>query len=281
MVNFYIPETLQQALEIRGKEKAIVFAGGTDLMVRARVWFGVPSRFDKPVVYIGKLKELKGVSMEDGVVRIKAATSLTDLLDDPIVPQPLKDAVSSMAAPAIRNMGTIGGNICNASPAGDTLPVLYTMDAVLTLQSASSTREVPINEFILGPGKTAIQDDEILTEISFKVPKFDVYTFRKVGTRKANALSKLSFMGMLAFDGDRVADFRAAFGAVAPTVVRSRDLELKIIGKSKDEAVSMLPELLEDYSELIRPIDDQRSTAFYRKNVSLRLLEHFLKKHLK
>ncbi len=281
MVNFYIPETLQQALEIRGKEKAIVFAGGTDLMVRARVWFGVPSNFDKPVVYIGKLKELKGVSMQDGVIHIKAATSLTDLLDDPLVPQPLKDAISSMAAPAIRNMGTIGGNICNASPAGDTLPVLYTMDAVLTLRSVSSTREVPIDEFILGPGKTAIRDDEILTEISFKVPQFDVYTFRKVGTRKANALSKLSFMGMLAFDGDRVADFRAAFGAVAPTVVRSRDAELKIIGKTRDEVVSVIPELLGDYSKLIRPIDDQRSTAFYRKNVSLRLLEHFLNTHLK
>ena len=280
MVEFYRPSTLQDALKIRAGEKTVVFAGGTDLMVRARVWFGVPSRFDLPILYIGNLPELKGITVEGGTVRIRAATSLTDIAEDGRTPEPLRTAILSMAAPAIRNMGTIGGNICNASPAGDTLPVLYAFDAVLTLQSADSQREVLISEFITGPGKTVLRDDEILTEIRFDVPDYDVFVFRKVGTRKANALSKLSFFGMLHFDGDVVGDFRASFGAVAPTVVRSRELEERIIGLSRNDAKSRIDELLAGYSELIRPIDDQRSTAFYRKNVSLRLLKHFMEENL-
>ncbi len=281
MVAFYRPSNLREALEIRARERTIVFAGGTDLMVRARVWFGVPSRFPAPILYIGKLQELKGISVDGNIVSIKAATSLTDILNDERVPKPLRDAVASMAAPAIRNMGTIGGNICNASPAGDTLPVLYGLDAVLTLQSAGGTREIPIDQFIIGPGRTVLQDDEILTEIRFSVPDHDFYTFRKVGTRQANALSKVSFFGMLKMDGDVVKDFRAAFGAVAPTVVRDRKIEEMLIGKSRAEAVASLNDVLDAYSELIRPIDDQRSTAFYRKHVALRMLKHFVEESLK
>ncbi len=280
MVDFYIPGTLDEALEIRADKKTIVFAGGTDLMVRARVWFGVPSKFDLPVLYIGKLEELKGVSVDGRSIRIGAGTRLSDIAANPDVPEPLRVAVLSMAAPAIRNMGTIGGNICNASPAGDTLPVLYAFDAVLELRSLKGTRELPIRDFITGPGKTALRGDEILTAITFDTPEFDVYEYRKVGTRKANALSKLSFFGLLAFDGNTVADFRAAFGAVAPTVVRQRFIEQKLVGLRREEAHEVIGDVVESYADFINPIDDQRSTAFYRKQVSLRLLRHFLERNI-
>ncbi len=278
---FFKPQNLAEALEIRRNEKAIPFAGGTDLMVKHKRWAGTVPGFDSTVLLIGHLDELREIKLDDKELRIGAGCTLSSILEYESTPPVLKQAISNMASVAIRNVATMGGNICNASPAGDTLPALYALDAKLVIVSASHERKIPIDEFITGPGQNTLKDDEILKEIIISIGQFDVSFCRKVGTRKATALSKLSFIGLAIIDDEKIIDIRFAFGAVAPTVVRSEANENFIIGNNLQELSWLVPDIIEMYSPLIRPIDDQRSTAQYRKAVSLRLLEHFIREELK
>ncbi len=258
----FLPGSLREAVEIRKKHGACVISGGTDFMVKNK-------KFDSPVVYIGKLRELKGIKFSDTYLRIGAATTLSELLESPLIPTIFKDIIEQMAAPAIRNIATIGGNVCNASPAGDTLPYLYAVDAKLVIAGPVGERSVPVENFIRGPGKTDLGEDEILKEILIpenSTGEFSLQFYRKVGTRRANALSKLSFIGLW-----RPGDLRVAFGAVAPTVVRDRGAEQAFVSRiaSIDQVITM-------YEQKIKPIDDQRSTAHYRRTVAIRLLKYFL-----
>ncbi len=266
----YRPENLKEALEIKASRSPDILAGGTDFMLKFR-------KRANDVLFVSHLKELKGIQRKDGYLVIGAATTLNELEASEDIPTIFKDMISKMAAPAIRNVATIGGNICNASPAGDTLLFLYALDAKLVIGSIRGHREVNIENFIKGPGQTDMRKDELLLQIKLPIPlieklhlgKFNVQFYRKVGTRRANALSKLSFLG-IAEVSEGSKDVRIAFGAVAPTVVRSREIEERI----KDGTTA--DDILGAYSKLITPIDDQRSTAFYRKTVSLRLLGYFL-----
>jgi len=281
MVRTFRPQNLTEALEIRKNKKAIPFAGGTDLMVGHKRWAGTIPRFVSPVLFIGHLDELKEIIIEGKELHIGSACNLSSILECEYTPLVLKQSISNMASPAIRNVATMGGNICNTSPAGDTLPALYALDAELIVANANRERNIPIDEFITGPGQNTLEDDEILKEIIIPIEQFDVSYHRKVGTRKATALSKLSFIGLARIDDRKIIDIRIAFGAVAPTVVRSEANEDFIIGNNMEELSWLIPEIIEMYSPQICPIDDQRSTAQYRKAVSLRLLEHFLREELK
>ncbi len=267
----YRPRNIREALEIRANKSVIVLAGGTDFMLKYR-------KNADAVLYISHLKELKNIYKEKGYLVVGAATTLDELLKSNDIPSLLKNIISKMAAPAIKNIATIGGNICNASPAGDTLPFLYALDAKVVIGSLNGIREIEIENFIKGPGETDIKTNELLLQTKFPLDLieklhsniFNVQTYRKVGTRRANALSKLSFLGIAEISKD-LKDVRIAFGAVAPTVVRSRSIERKIVEGAT------IKDILEMYSDMITPIDDQRSTAFYRKTVSLRLLRYFLR----
>jgi len=188
----------------------------------------------------------------------------------------LKSAISNMAAPTIRNIGTIGGNICNASPAGDTLPPLYILDAKIVLSSIDNQRIIPIDKFIIGPGRNDLKDDELLTEILIPNKKFNKEFYKKLGTRKAMALSKISFAGLAEIEDDKIEDIRIAFGAVAPKIVRSRTIEQEIIGHNINEINELSYSIVKEYSEFICPIDDQRSSSIYRKQISIKLLDYFL-----
>ncbi|MBL7006325.1 MAG: FAD binding domain-containing protein, partial [Spirochaetia bacterium] len=187
----------------------------------------------------------------------------------------LRNAVRQMAAPALRNLGTLAGNICNASPAGDAVCVLYALDAEIELSTEKSMRRMPLSEFITGPGKTELRSDELMTSIRIPELKDAVSFYKKVGTRKANALSKLSCTGILFTENGIISDMRLAVGAVAPVVVRSLELEKSIQGMKLKEFTVYEEELFSAYSERIVPIDDQRSTAEYRKSVACGLINEF------
>ena len=254
--------------------------GGTDLMVRFRRPGGLPPRFEKPVLFIGHLAELSGIVSEKSCVSIGPCCTYTSLMNDERVPAILRKCIWNIAAPAIRNRGTIGGNICNASPAGDTIPVLYALGASVVLSKKGGRRIMLIEEFITGPGKTVREEDELLTGIIVPLLNFSFSFYRKVGTRRYNSLSKVSCAGLLNSKGETVSDFRMAFGAVAPTVIRSRAIEEKIVGKSLAVIRDLVPDICREYAGLLTPIDDQRSTKSYRKAVSLRLLSLFFEKCL-
>ncbi|MCD6132306.1 MAG: FAD binding domain-containing protein [Candidatus Hydrothermae bacterium] len=281
MVKVFMPQSLKEALRIRKEEKAIPFAGGTDLMVKRGRLRGLAPYFEKPVLFLHRVKELTGVKFEEGRVRIGALSTLSEILENRDIPLILKYAIAEIASPAIRNLATIGGNICNASPAGDTLPPLYVMNARVVLSSFTSEREMKIMDFIKGPGSTDLKEEELLKEIIIPVEFFNIVFYRKVGTRKANSLSKVSFAGVARLDDGIIKDIRISFGAVAPTPLRAPEIEEEIIGKNKVKIIAKIPDILEKYARIIRPIDDQRSTARYRKTISLKILEYFLKEEIK
>ena len=276
MVKNVIPVSLNEALELLNERPFKIIAGGTDLMVQRRAWSQTPPEFPENVLYIFNLEELKYVKEVDGYIVIGSTTPVEDLLYNDLTPNLLKEAIRIMASPALRHMATIAGNIGNASPAGDTLPILYALDAIIVLQSVKGIRELPINEVITGPRRHVINQNEIIKEIKIPISVFTNSVFEKVGGRKADAISKVSFTGAVNIKDGKVLDFRIAFGAVSATILRRKELERKFIGLSKEELIGKVNEVVNEYDPFIRPIDDQRSNKEYRKTVALNLLRNFI-----
>ncbi|HDQ14232.1 MAG TPA: molybdopterin dehydrogenase [Sediminispirochaeta sp.] len=276
MVEAYRPSSLEEALKIRADKGALPFAGGTDLMVKYRYESGAVPEYPAPVIFLTHLEEIRKIYSQDGELHLGAGTSLAELMSHSEVPELLKEAVRTIAAPGLRNTATLAGNICNASPAADGVCALYALDSRVKLSSPRSSRELAIYEFITGPGKTELREDELLTEIIIPRDRSTTRLFRKVGTRKANALSKLSIAAAARLSGERVDEVRIALGAVAPTVLRSVELEKQIQGLSRAELSERLEHFVQSYEAMVQPIDDQRSTAVYRKKVAVNLLRQFL-----
>lgn len=269
-----IDETLSQL----NREDCTIIAGGTDVMVLHKSRRGVPPKFEKPIVFIDHLSELKKVYQTNKDLHIGACCTYTELLEHPLIPTPIKSAIKTIAAPAIRNRGTLGGNICNASPAGDMLPLLYVYNAKVLLRSVNDDRFVEISDFIQGPRRIQRLHNEIVTEIILpSVLEEGTHVFlEKVGNRNADAIAKVSFAGFMRLNKEQIEDIRFAFGAVGPTMVRSRDIEKKLVGKTLPLADADINTIVAAFDKIIKPIDDQRSTAAYRKTVSLNLLRYFL-----
>jgi CO/xanthine dehydrogenase FAD-binding subunit len=272
MNSSYRAATLEDALQNLNRDMT-PFAGGTDLMVRRMGRDGIA---DVRPVFIGHLEELRTVRAEKRTLTIGAACTMTQLLENQHIPASFKEAIAEIAAPAVRNRATIGGNICNASPAADTLPWLYAVDAAVTLQSVAGTRTLALAEFITGPGSHRCRPDELLTAVTIPNCSFSGTFHHKVAARRANALSKLSFIGLFQQSAGVLGDIRIAFGAVGPTVLRDRSLELSCCEKTSAELAALIPELTKQYAKRINPINDQRSTRKYRQTTALNLLRHFL-----
>lgn len=280
MVRHIIPKTLKEALTYLGEGTFKIMAGGTDLMIQKRSSAGLPPKINQDVIYLFNLAELRYVSQSDGYIKIGAMTPLEDILHHQETPELLKKVIYEMASPGIRHMATMAGNIGNASPAGDSLVALYVLDAKVKLRSIAGERIVPISDVIIGVRKTIIRPDELIAEILIPIDNFDVIVWRKVGGRRADAISKVSFAALAKKRGEIIQDIRIAFGAVSPIVVRSRQIEAELNGKSITELRNMLPEILEKYAASIRPIDDQRSSAHYRQQVAANMLRHLIEKEI-
>lgn len=278
MVTACMPASVAEALYMKKKagERAMFVAGGTDIM---------PARQTAPVmIYLQGLHDLSRVSRSGTVLSIGAGCSYTQLIHDELIPLVLREAMQSIAAPAIRNAGTLAGNVCRASPAGDTLPVLYVLEAVVVAghladSGAIEERRLAIEKFILGNRRTALRPEEMVLAVEIPCGSYENLTKMqscKVGGRKAQAIAKLSFAGICRARADVLQDVRLAFGAVGPAVVRSRELEKKIQGLTLTELADKKNDILNEYAALLQPLDDQRSTVAYRRQVCLSLLEDFL-----
>jgi CO/xanthine dehydrogenase FAD-binding subunit len=276
MVEAYRPETLNDALDILSKESCTILAGGTDLMVQRSRGSSVLPSFEKPVIFISHLKELQWLSKEDDGIHIGAGAILSDIMRSDIVPEVFKEMIGKMASPPTRNMASIGGNICNASPAGDTLPYLYAMNADVVLKRLKGERKISISDFISGPKKTVLESNEIMTEIIIPEKEFQINSYTRLGQRKGMSLTKVSFLGMADIENNKIIDIRIALGSVAPKIVRSKDIEQDIIGKNINDINSKCKDMAARYMPLITPIDDARSSAAYRKKVCMRLINNFL-----
>ncbi len=275
MVNAYRPKDIEDALRAM-EGGATVLAGGTDLMVKRKTAPGALPAITGKVVLVLQLESLRRIRAENERLIIGAASSISSIIESGLVPEHVKAPLASIGSPSIRNAGTLGGNIVNASPAGDSLPMLYALNAELEIGSARGSRMCTIHEFITGPGRTAIGSDELLTEVSIPLWKPDGFIFRKAGQRRANAIAKVSMFGTFRMEDGKIADLRMAFGAVGPTVVRSRAAELEVEGRDPNKAKEGLGRALELLADVIQPIDDLRSNRQYRKNVALNLAGRFL-----
>lgn len=273
MVKWYSPKSLEEIIDILKTEPTIPYAGGTDLMVQYKTYTGLKPNFDIPIMYLKNAKELSYLQAKDDTIEIGTTTSLSDILKCQFVPEILKMAIAELASPSIRNAATIGGNICNASPAGDTLPPLYLLNCKINLISPECERTIPISMFIKGPKQIVMDENELMTSIT--IDRLENYKnfYRKIGARKANSLSKLSVAAIARVENNILKDIRIAAGAVSPTVVRNKNAENLLIDMETLEIKNKIAELMEIYKSEINPIDDQRSTAVYRKETTLKLIE--------
>jgi CO/xanthine dehydrogenase FAD-binding subunit len=251
-------------------------AGGTDLMVQITGELGDPP--DR-LIDIWALDELRGISLVGEALVLGALTTYTEIRRSPVVAEflpALAECAATIGAAQIQNRGTIGGNVVNASPAGDTLPILLATDASFVLGSATGTRTIPAAEFWTGYRQTARRDDELLLRVRIPFVPERIVRFRKVGTRRAQAISKVVMA--LAWRGDPGepwSDVRLALGSVAPTTIRATKTEAVLeralpTRETADLAAGVL-------ADELAPIDDVRSTADYRRAVAARVLHRLIR----
>jgi len=272
-IEVYSPKTLEEALEIlhMEKDKVKVIAGGTDLIIQMKD--GIIPR--KNLLNIYSIEELRYIRLDDGNIRIGALTTFTDIANSALVrnyAKVLAEAAGTVGSIQIMNKATIGGNLVNASPAADSIPPLYVLDAVLVLSSVEGIREIPILDFYKGYKRLDLRDNELLTEIKLRIMSEDEDgVFLKHGLRLGDAISVVNAAILVKWSNDgKFKDVKIAMGAVAPTVVRARSCEEALIGKKLDD--STIWDAARKVIDDISPIDDIRGTAEYRREISVNLL---------
>jgi CO/xanthine dehydrogenase FAD-binding subunit len=270
------PGSLSEALDVIAQNDGAwkPFAGGTDLMVLLEAGKLPHQNY----VNIWNLPELRGIEITDSHVTLGALTTYSEVQANEVLRKEfpmLCQAASETGGLAIQNRGTLGGNIVNASPAADSPPALLVYDAELELISKEGARPIPYAKFHLGYKQMDIRPNELLRAIRVpRSPKERTHYYRKVGTRKAQAISKVCFAALASMNGNQIEEVRVALGSVAPIPMRCAQTESTLAGKviEADTLNAARIALMTDIS----PIDDVRSTRDYRLAVSLNLLADFL-----
>ena len=265
--NYIKPKNLLETLQIlsQASEETRVLAGGTDILVNIQDGMLSPHT----LVDIASLEELKQIEEKDGQLELGALVTHSQIAGSERLREkapPLVQACAEIGSPQIRNLGTLGGNIITASPSGDTVPPLYVLEARLTLKSVKGKRQIPIEQFFTGVKETIIRPEEILTTISFPVlPASSKSFFKKLGQRKALAISKVSVAAIIDIQAGMIKDARIALGAVAPMVIRASQTETVLKGKTLEkDVISQATKIIVTES---RAISDIRSTAEYRNEM--------------
>lgn len=276
-----LPQNLSELWQMRSVfPEAAVYAGGTDLLVKMKLGHISP----RTLICLERIPELNGVVDGGDHVTIHAATPFSQLLSNSLLIREfpvLCRAMSTLGSPLIRNMGTMGGNICTASPAGDTIPPLTVLNAKVELVSKNGTRHLPIDRFITGPGQTRLEPGEILSAIHVPKPKpGSIQFFEKVGQRNALACSIVSMAAIYWLsDTSRVDAVSLAWGSVGPTVMTCPGAENMLIGHRLTSDI--LTKAGNRVAETVLPISDIRASADYRRKVTgnllLRLCDRLIK----
>lgn len=271
---YYAPAGLSELLDWMAQQtgKTVILAGGTDVLVEMRD----PAHRPESIVALYKVPELKGIRSQGDLITIGAMTTFTELAESPLIREKafvLAQAANAVGSPQVRNRGTVGGNIVNASPAADTVPALMALDARLRLVSAAGMREILLEEFFLGMGKTKLAPGEVLQDITF--PALNGLTgsaFGKLGRRNALAISRVSVAVVLGYSEDKeiVTDCRVAVGAVAPNPFRVRTAEqawlsCSLTADNRDRCVGGA------LAEISRTLG-QRASAVYKKQAGPALI---------
>ncbi len=271
------PSNLPAALALLQREPDAwhPMAGGTDLMVLLEA----DKLPHKKFISLWKLPELRGIEVTPEHVTLGALTTYTQVQAHPVLQQEfplLCQAARETGGIATQNRGTLGGNIVNASPAADSPPALLAYDAQLELVSARSSRWVPYQSFHTGYKQIILRPEELVRRIRLpRATRAWRQYYRKVGTRKAQAISKVCFAGAAKMQGETIRDIRIALGSVAPTVLRCVRTETLL--RAEQPSPAAIAAAKNALAQEIAPIDDMRSTAKYRLRVAQNLLEEFLR----
>ncbi|MBM3555060.1 MAG: xanthine dehydrogenase family protein subunit M [Alphaproteobacteria bacterium] len=270
LANYAAPGTLEEATALLRQGSCTILAGGTDLMVQSKAG---KVRFGDTLVNISRVAGLGGIAVEGATLRIGALATIAELRESDVVRDRLPAlwrAADKFASGQIRNASTVGGNICNASPAGDTLPPLIAHGALVELATRPNgkveRRAMPLEGFITGPGKTRREAHDLVSAVLVPLPQADtIGLFEKFGTRPALDISTVSVAFVGRARKGTVSEARLVFGAVAPTPLRGAATEAAIIGKFLDEAT--IAKAADTAAQEVKPISDVRATAWYRREM--------------
>jgi carbon-monoxide dehydrogenase medium subunit len=264
--DYYRPESLKEAYGLmdKWKGKADYIAGGTDIIVRIKQGIARPDA----LVSLRCIAELQRCVRKGGLL-LGSMTRFRDIERDPFIAlryPALKAAAGWLANPQVRNVATLGGNICNAAPSADAVPPLLVMSAVATVEGPGGTREIPLERFFQGPGKTCLEAGDILTAVRLpETPGRSGSAFMKTG-RVTQDLAVANAAAFVAMEGDRCRECRLAAGAVAPVPLRLRRAEAVAVGRKIDR--DLLDQVAETVSQEVSPISDVRGTEAYRRVVA-------------
>lgn len=273
---YYAPGALDEALSLLAEHgpRATVLAGGTDVVVDMNLGHLKP----EVIIYVGNLP-LDTVEEKDGFLCIGPTTKMVTLAQSPLVKAKasvLAEAAASVGSPLIRNLATVGGNLCNASPAADTACALLALEAEVKLTSQKGERVVPLTEFFVGPQETVREATELLTEICIPLPEGEQGSrFIKLGRRKAVSLSVVNVTTVLDFKNRTCREAKIALGAVAPTPIRAGKAEALLVGQALTDG--LIEKAAAAAVEETSPVDDGRATAWYRRKVTGVLVARALK----
>lgn len=275
-LEFKSPGSIQEACRLLDATGSRPIAGGTDVIPQMR-----DGRFQAgTLVDISRIPDLSYVKQINGEIAIGSTTTHTMIVDSPLIQARarfLAEVSGIVGGVQTQNRGTLGGNIANASPAGDTLPVLLALDATLDLVSQSGERPLALADFLRGPGRTAILSGEIIRQVRFApLAQGAQSLFLRLGNRKGMLISVVSVALVLELDAaGRVHDCRIALGAVAPTPIRCQEAEAILLGRPVD--ASLIENASAAAEAASRPIDDVRASAAYRRHIVRVLVRRGLK----
>jgi CO/xanthine dehydrogenase FAD-binding subunit len=274
--NYQKPATLDEVLEqlaVPGKTKLL--AGGTDLIIEIH---GRHIEVDT-LIDLSNIRELTGISYEDGTLSIGSMTTFAELMTDETIRTvfpALAEAAATVGAPQIRSRATIGGNTANAATAADGVAPLLAAEAVCHVVSKRGKREVAMEELLVDINKTSLAQDEIITHFTVRLPEGTKQAFEKIGRRQALAIARINLAVLLNFDGDKVSKARVAAGAVGRTCYRIKEVEDFLVGKSlSDETIREASDLIDDRVAFTLKT---RKTTPYKRRIAAAVLERALRR---
>lgn len=268
MTNYARPNSLGEAIVLLSRGGWQILAGGTD------VYPAIQTRqITRPVIDITRLHDLQGISVEAEGVRIGACTNWSVIANATLPPAmaALQQAARQVGGWQIQNSGTLGGNLCNASPAADGVPPLLVLEAEVELASASGTRRLPLSDFLTGPRQTAREVDELL--VAVHVPATALAgrsSFLKLGARAYLVISIAMVAARVVMEGGRISGAALAVGACSATARRLPRIEAALVGRGLDDAAAAIRD--EDVAAALSPMDDLRASAAYRAEAAAELL---------
>lgn len=271
------PKSVNGLLRLYAKNPdGLIFAGGTERATRAKLnSIGAEGRM---VIYLGKIEELSRIRRSQRYLEIGSSLPISRIVSigKHILPEALSTALRAIANPAVRNLATLGGNICSAIATNNSLTPLYAIDGQLELRSVSGSRWVPISRFFQGDGETVLQKGEILFRIRIPLDEWDYQCFRKISNPYICSHSQLNFCGLARFSKGILETVRFALGGLNNTVFRSLELESRLEGKTLPLSEKEVESLIAGADELLEPLTGSRLSAAYCRATGLRLLRWFI-----